>query len=93
MNTAVDDQRISRTRLLEMLSDRFGAFEAIANSHQPRATVVLGLARHARDARPGESHGRCIHGSEQPLPVRCTDWQCEWSVRRPLLRPLCRYRA
>jgi hypothetical protein len=34
------DQRISPTRLLEMLSDRFGAFEAIANSSIKLARVA-----------------------------------------------------
>jgi hypothetical protein len=34
------DQRISPARLLEMLSDRFGAFEAIANSSIKLARVA-----------------------------------------------------
>jgi len=34
------DQQISPTRLLEMLSDRFGAFEAIANSSIKLARVT-----------------------------------------------------
>jgi hypothetical protein len=35
-----DDQQISPTRLLEMLADRFGAFEAIANSSIKLARVA-----------------------------------------------------
>jgi hypothetical protein len=38
--TPAHDHRISPTRLLEMLSDRFGAFEAIANSSIKLARVA-----------------------------------------------------
>jgi hypothetical protein len=40
MRLSDSDQKASPTRLLEMLSDRFGAFEAIANSSIKLARVA-----------------------------------------------------
>jgi hypothetical protein len=40
MRISDSDQKTSPTRLLEMLSDRFGAFEAIANSSIKLARVA-----------------------------------------------------
>jgi hypothetical protein len=40
MQISDSDQKPSPTRLLEMLSDRFGAFEAIANSSIKLARVA-----------------------------------------------------
>ena len=40
MRISDSDQKPSPTRLLEMLSDRFGAFEAIANSSIKLARVA-----------------------------------------------------
>lgn len=48
--SAVHHQQASPTRLLEMLSDRFGAFEALATSSITLARVA------PREERPMETH-------------------------------------